>query len=556
MKSPKPSSTLENWLAEKSGSTSTTDAMLKDAKQKLRDRARSDFWWFAFHCCGYQDIDNKFHHKTVATWNKYRHEPFSIWLFPRFHLKTSLFTIADALYEAVQKPLAKVGSLSRICYQGADRRLLIKSAKLDLVHDICFEIKSIVANNELFRYLFPEYCIDLAPRTLRDKCRDRQTEWDWPCRTRWLKEPSISVGAVDAPSQGRHFDGQSYDDAQTDYNISTPDVRNSVHAKVLDCWSLRQDGTSRIRWPMTRWHHDDIAGREIRRELEYRRQKMLETGKEPKPKVLVFRKPVLNNGEPLWPERFGTDEIEDTKRRLGPYQFSCQFELDPTSPEQALFKRHWIQRCYESDIAGNKLVTVAAIDLAVKDRETSDYTVITVCSFDDTGAMYVRQIVRRRTSNLDEVTDILISLVERWSISKVAIEKIAFQETVNQIYKRKLYARGVYVPWAEMVRQRTTKFSRWSAMQPLVANGDFYVIHGIENAEALYEEMTTVTPDHMPANDDILDTLADCYKIGRNPPSTVASNIPPDAVARLFPGIFNLEPDEPELAHYIGSEDY
>ncbi|HTS07274.1 MAG TPA: hypothetical protein VMP68_16960, partial [Candidatus Eisenbacteria bacterium] len=47
-------------------------------------------------------------------------------------------------------------------------------------------------------------------------------------------------------------------------------------------------------------------------------------------------------GIPIFPEEFSFSKLDQRRRRLGSYKFSCQFLNDPSSPEDSEFKEEWL----------------------------------------------------------------------------------------------------------------------------------------------------------------------------------------------------------------------
>ncbi len=82
----------------------------------LRERCKNDLWFFAFHVLEMRDMDNPLHRDMAARWQARKDKRFSLWMVPRGHLKTSLWTEAGTLWEFINDP---------------DQRCLIVNAKLD-----------------------------------------------------------------------------------------------------------------------------------------------------------------------------------------------------------------------------------------------------------------------------------------------------------------------------------------------------------------------------------------------------------------------------------------
>lgn len=501
------------------GRRGTSPDSIEELRLSLRKRAKEDFWWFCRYVIGYPDIDTELHHDMCARWEARRHLPYSLWLVPRKHLKTSIWTVADCLYEAVLNP---------------NQRQLIVSAKLSLAIDMLREMKLVVAANEMFRWLFPDYCIDLASKRKQSMCKWVEDRVDWPCKTLWKKEGSLEVMAVEATLVSKHFDIIRYDDIHNELNVTHKEYRDKIHSWFLNSWQLRhKPNESRLRILGTRWHYDDTYGREMQKEVYYREQQQLE-GKKVKPNLITYLRSVKQGGHPIWPERFNDDVLAHLRHQLGSYIFSCQYENNPISPEESIFRRENLHRVNEDDLRGMSLNNFAAVDLAYGEKEHNDFTVVTVASFDVEGKMYVREIFRDRIFP-DELIEVIMNLAKRWNLLRVGVETQGFQKVILKDYKKKSLAAGVYVPWTEIKRSgHKSKLQRFYSLQPLVERGDFHVVSGIPNISWMEEEMTTLTAAHLPANDDILDTLVDVYQLSFEAPPPEEPELPADSAEAVF----------------------
>ncbi len=313
---------------------------------------------------------------------------------------------------------------------------------------------------------------------------------------------------VEASLVSRHYDLMVYDDPVNDINTTTRAYRNKIEDWFNNSLQLRHSPiTSRVRVIGTAWHFDDLYARIISQENK-RRAEAAEAGKKVVPVWFKYRRQVVEpapegvkgqeivgkpNVLPIWPQRFTKEVIEETKKQVGSYIFGCQYMLDPIPGEQAIFKLDQIQRVSWFDIPDN-LTHYMAVDLAASEKDESDYSAITVASFDEYGHMYIRQIVRTRMFPR-EFLDVIHALQEKWHCHRVAIETQAFQHTIFRYYQAQAALEGWSIPWVEMKRGSTNKVKRFLALQPRVERGQFAIEEGINHAEDLIEEMTAFSLD-------------------------------------------------------------
>lgn len=89
----------------------------------------------------------------------------------------------------------------------------------------------------------------------------------------------------------------------------------------------------------TRWHEDDLAGRVLANAAETgERWDVLDLP------ALAVEDDILGRdpGEPLWPERFDRDALDQIKATLGGYFFEALYQQRPGPPDGAMFKMAWL----------------------------------------------------------------------------------------------------------------------------------------------------------------------------------------------------------------------
>jgi hypothetical protein len=505
----------------------------------LREKCREDFWFFQCRVYGNEDTVNPLHLEMANRWQARINARFSIWLLPRGHLKTSEFTEAGTLWELISDP---------------NLRFLISNAKLDNAIDIIANIKSCVQSNDIFRWLFPEYCPDLASKKLRQQCKWLTERLDFPCSTRaGRKEGNIEVMSVGANLVSKHYDRMIFDDPVNDDNSSTKEYRDKIYRWYRNALQLRHDANSIIRIIGTRWHFDDLYSRLIK--VEYaRRKRQKEAGGKVVPRYFIYLRQIVEKVDiggqtiagyddvaPIWPERFTPEAIEEIREENGSYIFSCQHMNNPLPEEDAVFRYSDISFCDEYDIPEN-IVNFIACDLAVEETEQGDWWVLSVASFDSLGRMYLREVVRDKLTTSTFLAH-LNGLCKKWNPVRVGVETTAFQKTLYKIYKHMSAESGYDIPWKELNRGKSSKRKRILAFQPRVERGDFLIEEGIRNSEHVIDEMTTYPKS---VNDDILDTLADLEVMFFSAPDEMEVVKPRDTFEALY-GSLDAEEDQDEL---------
>lgn len=511
---------IEQFIRETVSNPNKGAAFVEQSRLMLRKRCLANPQFLIVKVLKYRDASSPLHTDMIRRWVKRMKRRYTLWLIPRSHLKTSLWTVGMNIWEVLNNP---------------SLRFLIINAVYTKALEILAEIKSHFDTNEILRWLFPEFCPDLIVDRRRAKlCNWTSERLDFPCGDRvGKKEGNFECLGVEMSLVSKHYDRMIFDDAVNDKNTATADYLEKVWQWFRNSMQLRHDPSeSRIVLIGTRWHFDDIYGRIIAQE-----QRRRELGGEPR--WLIYRRKVkeLNPDGievPIWPERFNDAIIQELLEENGSYIFAHQYLNEPISADDALFPRDKIQHIDEFELP-ESLVTYAAVDLVEEGEYGADSAVITIASFDSQGNYYVRQIVRGRIMPL-EIIEIVRTLQDVWNLRGVAIEDHGFQRTILKFYKRYAEQEGFYIPWVPVKIGTTSKFRRVLALQPVVESGRFYIIDGIKNSEVLVSELTQVTLSHMPTHDDVIDTLSLLHIVQRSAPIIQQEVKPPaNSLDALYP---------------------
>ncbi|MGA3028036.1 MAG: phage terminase large subunit [Bryobacteraceae bacterium] len=219
-----------------------------------------------------------------------------------------------------------------------------------------------------------------------------------------------------------------------------------------------------------------------------------------------FVDPRQEHGELLWPERFGTAEIESLKRSLGSYATAGQLQQRPAPAEGGLLKRHWWRYWQPRGaslppvvvrLADGTQVSIAPVDVpprvdeqiqswdcAFKDLETSDYVVGQL--WGRVGSAYLLGDQIRARMDCPTTVKAVRELSQRHpgSLAKL-IEDKANGSAVIQMLQHEL-------PGLLPVTPQGGKVARAAAVSPLIEAGNVYLPH----------------PQHAPWVDDFIEECA------------------------------------------------
>ena len=202
-------------------------------------------------------------------------------------------------------------------------------------------------------------------------------------------------------------------------------LRDKIWDWYKDDISTRLEPNAPVILIQTRWHDDDLAGR-LLKEMEDGGEQWTvvklpalaegeEVGSKGVKEVRSVRKEKLNDsdsstplllnsstdelgrreGEALWPERFTSEHLLTTKRRIGAWSFAALYQQRPLPDGGTLFKAEQFKTIVSKCPSG--LRWARGYDLAVSLKESADYTASFRCAIDErTGTLYIADGYRNR----------------------------------------------------------------------------------------------------------------------------------------------------------------
>lgn len=432
-------------------------------------------------------------------------------LVTRGGLKTTILTQAHAIQWIINYP---------------DIRILLVSAQLGRAKDFLKGIKEHFTKNELFRWLFTEYCPKMNDQgKTEDFGNDEQ--FTIPCRrTPGIKEPTIRVASADSSVAGGHYDVIKVDDLVEDQNTRTPGGIEQTRKFFGSLWPLVETnslapGHGWLDVTGTIYHFSDLHQTIVTEEA-----KKAEDQKE----WSVLHIPAMDsypNGKAWWPDRISAKALQKIERdpALGPGVLFPQYLLRPLQDKDGLIKTksdiRWISRKILREIEP-RLNWNVTIDLAGMEETTgadTDYTVINLHGWGKDGRCYFDRIWWGRFDT-SEVIDILFLCFKlRPDIQFFKCEKEAHGRMLSPQLTKEMPRRGLFLPFELFQRDnKTSKRHRIRGSQPYWHNGAFVFCEdlGQPTAEATAEVKNQLELEalYFPKfnHDDILDTCTDALK--------------------------------------------
>ena len=197
---------------------------------------------------------------------------------------------------------------------------------------------------------------------------------------------------------------------------------------------------ARILLTMTRWHHDDLAGRLLQRMAE----------NQDADEWVVLRFPALADHNlhpddkrefdaPLWPERLTRKFLESARANSGARMFAAMYQQTPMPDGGNHFKVEWFNKRYQVDgdyyVLGDRRFRKSdcgifvTCDPAASEKESADHTAIGVWANTPQNDLLLLEVVRERLG-LERIVPELLNVCQRWRPGWVAVEATGFQVSI------------------------------------------------------------------------------------------------------------------------------
>lgn len=302
----------------------------EDLRNQLRDKAYRSLYYFSKVIMTYKELVAHLHlpgcdwiQSTALTIRKRG------LLWPRGHFKSTMgkgYALWSVLPKLQLDPWGNPYPEELVYCHDPNTRILYVSESADVAAKNLRDIKWNVENNQILRWLFPE----LIPPNLND------TKWTddeilLP-RSRSFDEPTITTKGVGGKGTGFHYDKIIYDDIiGEEASHSEAKMQDAIEWFKAAPGLMNDQETAEELILGTRWKDGsaDLYGwieEHIPDQYSWNKLGCYD-----------------EDGEPIFPERFSREKLNQIRRREGEYLFACNYLNDPTAPEGADFQPDWIR---------------------------------------------------------------------------------------------------------------------------------------------------------------------------------------------------------------------
>jgi len=411
--------------------------MTPDLRQELRAKADGSLYFFCKFVLGFRDMVPRFHGQLA----RYVSDPekrFKLIVAPRGHLKTSICTIAYALWRALRNPNLRI--------------LIIANTATNAQHMVR-AIKRMVETSDILRELYSESLPG-------PECKWTESELEFKRATPWPEATIESIGRGGTVTS-RHYDIIIEDDLlapEGDSDIS-PDLVNDTAKWHKYATGLLIDPTASEQVvSANRWLYDDYVAYLMQHEPWFL--------------PCLYFSAYQPDGTPWWPERFPASELDRILEQQGPKIFSVQYMNDPVHEDSRSFDPSWF-RFYVN--LPRPLSCVTAIDPAISQKVHGDYTAILTLGSDIERNRYVLD-ARRGRWGIDEMIDHVFEVHRTWKPARIGLETVVFQKALMWPFREAMRRENYTFNITELRPSgKVTKDARIMALHEYFANGSLWL---------------------------------------------------------------------------------
>lgn len=208
--------------------------------------------------------------------------------------------------------------------------------------------------------------------------------------------------------------------------------------------------------------------------------------------IATFKRPAIENGESIFPERYTLDELQEMQRD-DPAFYAGQYLLNPAAGGASEFEAEWL-RNFEWEVNGRQIrytnsdnkVTYAhvsdmmlfiSVDPAISESKQSARSATPVVGLNSDG-IFLLDDSAERGLGVFELAHKVVDLYIRYKPRKIFIETVVYQRAFAQVLAQTARDRGVphLLGAIEEIRShgKQSKDLRIYALEPFFKRGNFY----------------------------------------------------------------------------------
>lgn len=214
--------------------------------------------------------------------------------------------------------------------------------------------------------------------------------------------------------------------------------------------------------------------------------------------------------EILWPERFPKEELERIRRSYRnqgiPEKYSQEYLNFPVDVQNALFRKEDLLPMREED-HNKSLIYYAAGDLAIGQKESSDYTCFIIGAMDDEGYLYIVDMIHGRFDG-QEIVQEMINIQLKYNPEIFLLETEKVDKAIGPFLETEMRRQNAFIN-IEKKAPTKDKVARARGISARVKQGGVFFDKENSWYDDLEADLMTVTSSGIKAkHDDRVDAFS------------------------------------------------
>lgn len=417
-----------------------------DLNKFMADLARRDLYFLVKYVLGHKDLVFHYHYPLCV--QAQQDHNWLLFLQPRGHFKTTCITEGRAI---------------QLVLNNAEVAILIVSGTSKLPKEVMNSVKWHFLGNPKFRELFPEYI---------------PASNDWGTLTSATvpnrkdgsrREPTFTAATTGTKLTGSHFDVIFGDDLINEDNCTT---REQIEQAIE--WFKYTDplfvnpATGRFIVSGTRYAFSDVHGWILDNDNAERGGRFK-----------CYVRKAVENGRPIFPERFTLETLHAIRERQGGYIYSCQYDNEPIADGQRI-DPSWYRHHRDDDEVVARSYVHLLTDASFSRKEHNDYCGLVVVAAHTspdpaTGKMEKFLDVleyKREYYNPRQFLNAIWALWDKYKplsqIQGITVQGVVLDEVLRFFLEEDMRVRNEFLPLVRVSVAKKDKIQRISRCIPLL----------------------------------------------------------------------------------------
>lgn len=307
-----------------------------------------------------------------------------------------------------------------------DKRVILTSYAGELAQIFSRQVRNLIGSSEYNNVFGQRSALD-APVQLAADSQAAQA-WNLDGFRGGMRAAGVGGGITGMGADLLIIDDPVKDRAEAESQA----IRNATDAWFGSTAYTRLEENAAIVLMLTRWHHDDLAGRLLQRMADDPLADHWQILNLP---ALAGENDPLGRspGEALWPGKYPADVLHTIRANIGSYDFEALYQQRPRDSRGGVLDPAWFSVV---DHAPDGLAWSRFWDLATSTKQKAHYTASPRLAFAPDGYLYIADMVRGRWEWPDAKKRILeMARLEPGvaiGVEEVAFQLAAFQELLRE----------------------------------------------------------------------------------------------------------------------------